>query len=171
MSARAEILFWNGQQMARWATVLEVLFFKSMHKSITLKSFFMCYCATSLTHLGIVAENRQIWTSFLLCLLTVPKIWKIINERNQNFTYSFYIFFKAEFEHLVSFVKDNCPNVWKVDVTPFDVIKNTTCCANKDVNTSSELSSLVIHWDTSIDSERVELRWVMLKSTKLILNL
>ena len=59
----------------------------------------------------------------------------------------------------------------KVNVASLNMVKDTTCCADKDVNSSSELSGLVVHWDTTIDRQCVELTCVVLKSTKLILNL
>ena len=52
---------WYETSIARCLTFLAVLFFKFCAKSTTLKLLFIWVLAISLTHSGIVAENRQIW--------------------------------------------------------------------------------------------------------------
>lgn len=69
-------------------------------------------------------------------------IFALLVDSHQN---AFDILFKAEFEHLVSFVKNNCPDLRKVNVASLNMVKDTTCCTDKDVNSSSELSCLIIH--------------------------
>jgi hypothetical protein len=60
--------------MAMCLTLLAVLFFKFMAKSTSTKLSWRCFLAMSFTQSGTVAENRQIWMSWLHCSLMMPSI-------------------------------------------------------------------------------------------------
>ena len=61
--------------MARWLTVFEVLFFKSLAKSIVSKEGLKNYSAIVLTHLGTVAEKSKTCTSYYFYAMIVPMIF------------------------------------------------------------------------------------------------
>lgn len=80
-------------------------------------------------------------------------------------------FFEALLEHLVSFVENDSLQCRKVDVSALNMIEHTTTSANKEVDTATECSRLVLNVDSTIDSERVKLLGVVLEFCELILHL
>ena len=60
-------------------------------------------------------------------------------------TYLVYFFFEALFEHLVSFVKNDSLEAGEVDVSSFNVVEDSSASANKEVDSASQSSSLVIN--------------------------
>lgn len=74
-------------------------------------------------------------------------------------------------EHLVSFVENDSLQCRKVDVSALNMIEHTTTSANKEVDTATECSRLVLNVDSTIDSERVKLLGVVLEFCELILHL
>lgn len=68
-----------------------------------------------------------------------------------------YIFLKAELEHLVSLIQNNSLDMGEVDVSPLNVVKNATCSSDEEVDTTAQLACLVLHGDTTVDGEGVEL--------------
>ena len=81
------------------------------------------------------------------------------------------VLFETELKHLICFIKYDCPDVRKVNVTALDVVQHTTSGADKDVNASSQLTRLVLHRDSSIHREGAELVGVVLKSLNFRLDL
>jgi len=55
------------------------------------------------------------------------------------------VFFKAQFEHLVSFIKDHSLDMSKIDVTPLNMVEDTAGCADEYLNAPFELTSLILN--------------------------
>ena len=59
----------------------------------------------------------------------------------------------------------------EVDVATLDMVENTACSADKDLDAPFELASLVLYGDTTVDSQGLVLIGVMLNLGKHVLNL
>ncbi len=81
------------------------------------------------------------------------------------------LFFEALLEHLISLIKNDGLESRKIDISSFDVIKDSTTSANKEVDTTAERSRLVVDIDATVDSQRIEFVLTVLQFSKLILNL
>lgn len=67
-----------------------------------------------------------------------------------------YIFLKAELEHLISFIEHHGLDVGEVDVSPLNVVEDTTRSSDEEVDTTAQLACLVLHGDATVDSQSVE---------------
>ena len=81
------------------------------------------------------------------------------------------IFFESKLQHHVCFVEDQRFEARKVDISPFDVVEDSSCCSNKNVNSLSELANLIFNVDTSIDCDNSELAIVVLQLAHLVSDL
>jgi len=69
---------------------------------------------------------------------------------------SVHILFEAKLQHLVSLIENHRLDSFKIYISSLDVIQNSACCTNKDVNTLSQLSDLLINIDASINCNKSE---------------
>lgn len=82
-----------------------------------------------------------------------------------------YIFFKAELEHLIGLIQNDGLDAGKVDVSALNVVEDTTCSSDEEVDTTAELASLVFHGDATVDGECVEFVLGVLQPLKFSGNL
>lgn len=76
------------------------------------------------------------------------------------------IFFESELEHLISLVEHNRFDAAEVDVTSLDVIQDTSGGSDKEVDSTSELSGLVLDRHSTVDSEGTVFGLSVLESSK-----
>lgn len=70
-----------------------------------------------------------------------------------NYAQDFFnVLLKSKFKHLISFIKNNRFNITEIDISSFNMIKDSTSSANKNLNTFLKFSSLAVNWDTSVNS-------------------
>jgi hypothetical protein len=86
----------------------------------------------------------------------------------QNF---FNVFFEAEFEHDISFVKYNTFQLREVNVAALNVIKDSTSSSHKEVYSIFKLMSLVLNTDSSIDCDNFKFFRGVLHFSELCRNL
>lgn len=86
-------------------------------------------------------------------------------------TYLVNFLFEALFEHLVCFVENHSLNVGEVKVSALDMVQDTSAGTHKKVNSATQLVSLVLNGNTTIDCERFEFAWVVLQTSQFVLNL
>ena len=63
------------------------------------------------------------------------------------------VLFETELQHLVGLVKNNSLHLRKINVTAFDMVKNTTSGSNKNVDSTTEFAGLILDRHTSINGE------------------
>ena len=86
-------------------------------------------------------------------------------------TYLVDLLLEPLFEHLISLIKDDGFDVREINVASLNVVKHSSTSTHKEVNTSFELSRLVIDADSAIDSQTVEFIWMVLQLLEFVLNL
>lgn len=86
-------------------------------------------------------------------------------------TYLVDFLFEALLEHLVSFVENDGLQGREIDVSSLNVIEDTTTSANKEVDSTTQSSRLVLDVHATVDGKRVELVLVVLELLQLILDL
>ena len=86
-------------------------------------------------------------------------------------TYLIDFFLEALFEHLIGLIKNDSLDCAEIDIAAFDMIKNTTTGANKEINTVSQLARLVFDVHTAVHSQRLELIRMVLQLRQFILDL
>jgi hypothetical protein len=57
----------------------------------------------------------------------------------------FYILTEAEMQHLVSFVEYGKFKILEIEILPFDVVLDSSCGANKKVNSPSKRIGLIVN--------------------------
>jgi hypothetical protein len=67
-----------------------------------------------------------------------------------------HVLLKAELEHLVRLIEDDCLEVGEIDVAALDVIKDATGGSDKNFNAMSELARLVFNADTAVHGKNFE---------------
>jgi len=78
------------------------------------------------------------------------------------------ILFEAKLQHLVSLIENHRLESFEIYISSLDVIQNSACCTNKDVNTLSQLSDLLINIDASINCNKSEFIFMMLQFEELV---
>lgn len=73
------------------------------------------------------------------------------------------ILLKAQFEHDISLIEHYSFQVLKIDISSFNVIKDSTRGANEDIDTLLELSGLIINADAAINCQNFEFEFVVLQ--------
>lgn len=95
-------------------------------------------------------------------------LWRLFFDIVHNL---FYILLEAKLEHLVSLVQDDSSHVREVEVLSLNMVENSTSGANEDVNTPSELISLLVNRNTTVHSEDIVLLLIVLKCVELLRDL
>ena len=104
--------------------------------------------------------NLQISTALLSALgQNLPK--KKFRLSDNLSAYLVNLFFESLLEHLVGFVKNDSSDAAEVDVASLDVIKYSSACSNKEVDSASESSCLVINGNTTVDGQSFKLIGMM----------
>jgi hypothetical protein len=81
------------------------------------------------------------------------------------------IFLKSELEHLIGFIENNRLNATEIDVASLKMVKDTTSSTNEEIDSTSEISGLVLDRHSTVDSKSTVFRLMMLQSTKFSRNL
>jgi hypothetical protein len=76
------------------------------------------------------------------------------------------IFFESELEHLISLIEHNRFDAAEVNVASLDVIQDTSGGSDKEVDSTSELSGLVLDRHSTVDSEGTVFGLSVLESSK-----
>ena len=87
-------------------------------------------------------------------------MWDNISNCLENFVN---ILFEAQLEHLIGFIKNETLQTREVNVASLDVIEDSSCGSNKDIDTLSELSNLLVNINSTIYSHNFELIFIMLQ--------
>ena len=77
------------------------------------------------------------------------------------------ILFETKLKHLICFIQDYSLDVGEVNILSLNVIKDSSCGSYKNVYTRFQLSNLVIDVNSSIDSHKSELIFMVLQFFKL----
>lgn len=81
------------------------------------------------------------------------------------------IFLKSKLEHLVGFIENNTLNATEINVASLKMVKDTASSTNEEIDSASEISSLVLDRHSTVDSKSTVFRLMMLQSTEFSRNL
>lgn len=73
------------------------------------------------------------------------------------------IFLESQLEHDIGLIQHDSFQVFEVDISSLDVVKNTASRSNQDIDTLSELSSLIIDTNATINCQYFEFVIVVLQ--------
>ena len=76
-------------------------------------------------------------------------IFALTFDKAQNFLD---VLFETKFEHLICLIENHSFNVAEINVSTIQVVQNATSCPHKDLTTTFQLLSLLLHRDTTVDS-------------------
>lgn len=88
------------------------------------------------------------------------KFLTLRSDSHQNFIN---ILFEAHVEHGVGLIKNNALELIKFDVSPFDMVQDSAGGANENINSLSQLISLVVDVGTTIDCDDIKFFIMMLQ--------
>lgn len=77
------------------------------------------------------------------------------------------VLFETELEHLISFIQNHCFDLTEIYVASFNVVQHTASCTNKEIDTTSQLSGLIVDRHSTVDSECLKFRFSVLESLEL----
>lgn len=63
------------------------------------------------------------------------------------------VFFEAHLKHLISLVEDQAFKAGKVDISSLNMIKNSACGSNEEIDSSAKVWDLLLNRNTSINSD------------------
>jgi hypothetical protein len=81
------------------------------------------------------------------------------------------IFLKSKLEHLVGFIENNSLNATEINVASLKMVKDTASSTNEEIDSTSEISGLVLDRHSTVDSKSTVFRLMMLQSTEFSRNL
>lgn len=62
---------------------------------------------------------------------------------------------------MISFIEDDSLKGRKIDISSLYVIKYTTARSDEEVDTTAQCPSLVLDIDSTVDSQRIKLIWMV----------
>ena len=87
----------------------------------------------------------------------------LVSHRLQDLVY---VFLESELEHLVSFIQNDGLDMGEVNVSPLNMVENSSCRADKEIDTAAKLACLILDGDTTVNGECRELILGVLQSLK-----
>lgn len=80
-----------------------------------------------------------------------------------NFTYFVDFFLETLFKHLVSLIEHDTLKRAKVNISTFNVIKDTSASAHEEINTVSQCACLIFDVDATVHGQGLEFIWMVLE--------